>query len=161
MTQAEQREELVKQLTWALNGRQAHISFEEAVKDIPFQYCGKRLPELPYSIWQLVEHIRIAQKDILEFSRDEHYQSPAWPDEYWPSDPEPEDEKQWQNALEEIKKDREAFIDLLKDPANDLYAPFPYGDGQNLLREAMLIFDHNAYHTGQIILLRRALGIYE
>lgn len=152
--------ELIELLVRALEGRQAHIDFETAVAGIPLEYCGKSVEDLPYTIWQLVEHIRIAQKDILEFSIHSDYQAPSWPDDYWPKEPGPKDATHWNHTLKEIKADRAAFISLLKDSDSDLYKPFPHGDGQNLLREALVIVDHNSYHTGQIIILRRLLGIY-
>ncbi len=152
--------ELIKLLSKALEGRQAHIDFEAAVEGIPLEYCGRKVENLPYTIWQLVEHIRIAQKDILEFSINPEYQAPSWPEDYWPEQQEPADSAQWENALKEIKADRKAFISLLEDPESDLYKPFPQGSGQNLLREALLILDHNSYHTGQIIVMRRLSGIY-
>jgi hypothetical protein len=149
----------VKALIDLLNGGYAHASFENAVSDIPAKMRGITPEGLPYSLWQLVEHIRIAQWDILEFSRNEKYESPVWPDEYWPEAISPS-EAVWKDSLSRIKKDKKEFIALLQDPARDLYAPFPYGDGQNLIREAMLIADHTSYHTGEIIVLRRVLGIW-
>lgn len=151
---------LIKLLTGLLEGENAHITFDKAVKDIPSKYYGIVPEGLPYSLWQLVEHIRIAQYDILEFSRNPDYQSPSWPDGYWPESAEPPENTSWEDSLVKYRKDRAAFISLLKNPEVDLYKPFPHGNGQNLVREAMLIADHTAYHTGQIIIIRRMLGIY-
>lgn len=150
-----------KQLIALLTGSNAHQSFDEAVKDLPAELRGIKPDKLPYSIWQLVDHIRIAQWDILAFSRDATHESPPWPSGYWTEDLAPADESAWQQALEQIRQDRDAFIALLTDPNHDLYAPFEHGDGQNLLREAMLIADHNAYHVGEIIIIRRLLDAWK
>ncbi|MEO5996413.1 MAG: DinB family protein [Chitinophagaceae bacterium] len=149
---------LKHQLVEVITKGNAHASFEEVVEDIPLKDLGAKLGNLPYSIWQLVEHIRITQKDILEFSRNPQHVSPEWPDEYWPEKPGPANEQEWLQSLEQIKKDRKAFIDLLNDPAADLYTQYAHGEGQNLLREALLIADHTSYHMGEIIVLRRLLN---
>jgi uncharacterized damage-inducible protein DinB len=153
--------ELVKTLEQFLTGGHAHATFDDAVKQLPAELRGVVPEGMPYSIWQLVEHIRITQWDILEFSRDANHQSPSWPDEYWPKETEPANEAAWKKCLAQIKSDLKEFIDLLKDPKADLYAPFPHGDGQHLLREALLIADHTSYHTGEIIVLRRLLGAWK
>ncbi len=150
-------EVVVEQLIALITQGNAHATFEESVANIPFNILGIQPNNLPYSLWQLVEHIRITQKDILEFSRNAEHNSPKWPDEYWPSELAPSSEDAWQKALEQIQSDRIEFIQLLTAENSDLYVPFPYGDGQNLLREALLIADHTSYHTGQIILIRRLL----
>ncbi len=155
------RHDLVKLLSGFLRKADAHITFEEAVKDIPSGYFGRKADGLPYSLWQEVEHIRITQKDILEFCRDAHYQSPPWPEGYWPSEPAPLQDTAWKESIEGIMNDRKEFIRLLEDPAGDLFKPFPHGSGQNLVREAMLIVDHTSYHVGQIMIIRRLLGIYK
>lgn len=153
--------ELVKTLEQLLAGGQAHATFDDAVKHLPANLRSVVPEGMPYSIWQLVEHIRITQWDILEFSRDPKHQSPSWPEGYWPEEAGPADEAAWKKSLEQIKSDLKAFIGLLKDPDADLYAPFPHGDGQHLLREALLIADHTSYHTGEIIVLRRLLGAWK
>ena len=145
------------QLTELLTKAHAHATLDEAVENISIEDVGKRPNNLPYSIWQLVEHIRIAQWDILEFSRDPNHKSPSWPDGYWPKEDAPADKTAWDKALQQIKNDCNEFIALLNAPDSDLYTPFPHGTGQTLLREAMLIADHNSYHTGQIIIIRRLL----
>lgn len=152
--------ELVKTLEQLLAGGQAHATFDDAVKHLPAKLRGVVPEGMPYSIWQLVEHIRITQWDILEFSRDPKHQSPSWPEGYWPKETAPADEAAWKKCLAQIKSDLNEFIELLKDPDVDLYAPFPHGDGQHLLREALLIADHTSYHTGEIIVLRRLLGAW-
>ncbi|GAB3510749.1 DinB family protein [Spirosoma knui] len=151
------REQLIQFLT----GSNAHQSLDGALNDLPASLRGVKPDKLPYSIWQLVDHIRIAQWDILEFSRDANHQSPPWPEGYWSREAAPADEAAWEQALQQIKQDRGAFIALLNDPERDLYIPFAHGDGQNLLREALLIGDHTAYHVGEIILIRRLLGAWK
>lgn len=161
LTKEEQRSATVDTLIQLLTKGNAHVTFEEAVHDLPAHLRGVQPEGLPYSIWQLVEHIRISQWDILEFSRDAAHVSPAWPDEYWPKENTPATKHDWEHSLEQIKKDLHAFVALIKEPAADLYTPFPHGDGQHLFREALLIADHTAYHTGQIILIRRLLGAWK
>jgi len=151
-------EALISSLINLLDKENAHISLEKALKDIPFDLLGKKPNGLPYSIWQLTEHIRISQFDILEFSRNPEYQSPEWPEGYWPSETKPKSEDEWEKCVEQIKKDRNSFIELLKTNAETLYEPFKHGDGQSLLREALVLADHNSYHTGEIIVLRRLLN---
>lgn len=150
-----------KQLIDLLTGSQAHQSFDEAINDLPAELRGVKLDKLPYSIWQLVDHIRIAQWDILEFSRDATHQSPPWPEGYWSTDVAPPDAAAWEQALQQIRQDRAAFIALLNDPQRSLYEPFAHGTGQNLLREALLIADHNAYHVGEIIIIRRLMNAWK
>ncbi|GAB4052880.1 DinB family protein [Spirosoma litoris] len=150
-----------KQLISFLTGSNAHQSFDNAVKGLPVELRGVKPDNLPYSIWQIVDHIRIAQWDILEFSRDPDHQSPPWPDGYWTKEIAPPNENAWQQALDQIRADLTAFIELLNDSQRDLYAPFAHGDGQNLLREALLIGDHTAYHVGEIIIIRRLLGAWK
>ncbi|WP_407430619.1 DinB family protein [Arcticibacter sp.] len=152
-------EDLIAELRTLLNGGGAHVSFKEATSGIPFKMLGEAPHGLPYSIWQLVEHIRIAQWDMLEFSRDAGHTSPEWPKGYWPSESAPSDEPAWLRTLEKIGDDLEAFMTLLE--TEDLYKPFPYGNGQNILREALQIADHNAYHIAEIVMIRRLLGIWK
>jgi hypothetical protein len=153
--------ELVKTLEQFLTEGHAHATFDDAVKQLPAKLRGVVPEGMPYSIWQLVEHIRITQWDILEFSRNAKHQSPSWPDEYWPKETAPDSDAAWKKCLAQIKSDLKEFIGLLKAPKTDLYAPFPHGDGQHLLREALLIADHTSYHTGEIIVLRRLLGAWK
>jgi hypothetical protein len=147
-----------KLLTELIIKGNAHASLEEVVADLPIEDVGNKPGDLPYSIWKLVEHIRITQWDILEFSRNPEHTSPNWPDGYWPSTDAPSNEKEWERSLLQIKKERDEFIRLLSDPAADLYHPFAHGEGQNLFREAILIADHTSYHLGQIIVIRRLLN---
>lgn len=151
-------QEIIKQLIELLTKGNAHATFNDAIKNIPFEDLGKKPNELPYSIWQITEHIRIAQKDILEFSTNKNYKELNWPDDYWPKEAAPKNEAAWKKCIDEIQKDLDEFVKLLKDKNVDLYTPFEHGSGQNLLREALLIADHTSYHTGEIIVIRRLLG---
>jgi uncharacterized damage-inducible protein DinB len=152
---------LIKNLKELLIGGHAHATFEQAVKELPAELRGQVPEGMPYSIWQLVEHIRIAQLDILEFSRNADYRSPKWPEGYWPKEHAPKNAAAWEESIGQIASDRKAFIGLLEAPDADLFTPFPHGSGQNLLREAMLIADHTSYHTGEIIVLRRLMGAWK
>lgn len=161
MTERSLRVALLKQLTSLLDGGQAHVSFEDAVSDLPFEKQGIVPTGLPYSAWQLLEHLRLAQHDILSFSDNaaDTYKPMNWPGDYWPKEPAPPDEGAWQHAIDQIHTDRDRFESLLQ--TGDLTKPFPWGQGQTLLREAFLIADHNAYHVGEIIAVRRLLGAWK
>lgn len=149
---------LRQQLVELLKGGNAHAGFHDAIKDFPAELRGKRPKGSPHSPWEELEHMRIAQWDILEFSRSAEHKSPKWPEEYWPKSPEPPDEKAWDRSVHEFCTDLESFCALIGNEATDLYAKIPHGDGQTVLREALLAADHNAYHLGQLVLLRRILG---
>jgi hypothetical protein len=149
---------LRKQLVENLSSTNAHAGFAQSVKDFPVEFRGKRPAGSPHSPWEVLEHMRIAQSDILEFSRDSNHKSPAWPEGYWPSQPEPPDEKAWDRCVDQFRRDNDALCKLVEDESSDLFAVFPHGDGQTLLREALLTADHNAYHLGQLVLLRRMMG---
>jgi hypothetical protein len=155
-------EELRKQLIALLRGGQAHATFDEAIKDFPAEHRGTVPTGLPYSAWQLLEHLRMAQRDILDFSAPPTggYQPMAWPDDYWPKSPAPSSPHAWEASINAIHKDLEAFESLIAKPTADLYKPFRWGEGQNLLREALLIADHNSYHIGQLVLIRRMVGAW-
>ncbi len=146
------------ELSKLLKGGNAHVSFQVAIKDLKKENRSKKAENLPYTIWQLVDHIRIAQSDILQFSTNSRYKSPKWPEGYWPKSDGPKHEEEWSAALQQIADDRRTFINLVEDEDQDLFFPFPHGEDQNLFNEALLIADHAAYHTGQIIVLRRLLG---
>ncbi|WP_293307404.1 DinB family protein [Pedobacter sp. UBA5917] len=150
---------LITELKKLLNGGGAHVGLKDAVANLPFELLGEKPYGLPYSIWQLVEHIKIAQWDMLEFSKDGAHQSPKWPDEYWPKELAPKDKEAWNNTLKQIDADLNEFIALLD--SADLYTQIPHGDGQNILREALQIADHNAYHTAEIVVIRRLLGAWK
>jgi uncharacterized damage-inducible protein DinB len=147
-----------KHLIDLITGGNAHATLDDALDNLPAGLRGIVPDGLPYSIWQLVAHIKIAQWDILEFCKDQKHKSPKWPDEYWLKDATPKDDADWDKTIKQIKSDAESFIALLNDPKSNLYEALPHGDGQTLLREALLIADHNSYHTGEIIMIRRLLG---
>jgi hypothetical protein len=140
-----------------LRGGGAHIKFEEALKDFPVGLVNARAAGVPYTPWQLLEHMRIAQWDILEFSRSAAHVSPEWPDGYWPDKNKSAGEDDWRRSVESFQADLRALESLVEDEASDLYARIPHGTGQTLLREALLVADHNAYHLGALVTLRRAL----
>ena len=150
---------LREQLIYSLNGKGAHMSFDQALKGFPVGMVGKSVPPLAHTVWQLVFHLWIAQWDILEFSRDPGHESPEWPDGYWPAHASPETPVEWDETVAKFRSDLSALIELVRDQKNDLLAPFPHGQGQTLLREALLVIDHNSYHVGQIVDLRRLLSI--
>ncbi|MDN3588787.1 DinB family protein [Pedobacter aquatilis] len=154
----ESRDLLIAELKKLLDGGTAHAGLKDAVADIPFELLGQKPHGLPYSIWQLTDHIRIAQWDMLEFSKDGNHVSPKWPDEYWAKDAAPRSQAEWDDCLKQIRHDLEAFIELLE--SKDLFERIPHGSGQTILREALQIADHNAYHTAEIVVIRRLLGIW-
>ena len=143
-----------------LQGGNAHATFKDAIEDFPAELRGKRPKGAPHSPWEVLEHMRIAQWDILEFSRNPKHESPKFPDGYWPKSPEPPDGKAWDRSVHGFCQDLQSLCALVKDESTDLYARIPQGDGQTLLREALLTADHNAYHLGQLVLLRRTLGAW-
>jgi len=152
-----------KELLKVFDGAQAHATFEDATKDFPVALRGVVPAGLPYSAWQIVEHIRFAQRDILDFSRngDGSYQAKQWPDDYWTKSPEPPSEAAWDEAVRAVTADREAFEELLRSSDDEgLTQSFPWGEGQTLLREALLVMNHAAYHVGELIVLRRLLGAW-
>jgi DinB family protein len=157
-TQNSENDLLISNLTDLLIKGNAHATLDDALKNIPYELLSKTAPGLPYNIWQLSQHIRIAQWDILEFSRNPKHKSPQWPQGYWPSEKIPPSQNAWEKCVNEIKNDRNSFIDLIKSPRESLYARIPSGDGQTLLREALVLADHNSYHTAEIIVLRRLLN---
>ncbi len=138
----------------------AHADFDSAVKDFPAALRGRRVPGVPYTAWRLLEHMRIAQWDILEFSRNPKHVSPSFPEGYWPAGDAPPGEPAWERSIQLFRADLAAMRALVKDPKSDLFTPFVHGDGQTLLGEALLVADHNAYHIGQLVLLRRVLGAW-
>ncbi|WP_263365198.1 DinB family protein [Edaphobacter bradus] len=154
--------ELRKQLLALLRGGQAHATLEEVIRDFPEQHRGTVPANLPYSAWQILEHLRITLRDILDFSAPPTggYHPIEWPDGYWPKSPEPPSPHAWDATIATIRKDLETFEALITRTEADLYKPFRWGDGQNLLREAMLIADHNAYHLGELVVIRRLLGVW-
>jgi len=151
----DQQKALREHVLELLEGKSAHVGLESSLKKFPIKEINTQPGNSPHTAWQLLEHIRIAQWDILEFSRNSKHVSPDWPDGYWPKDE--GTETGWQKSVKQVLNDLQALRDLVSDEANDLYKIFPWGDGQTLLREALLVADHNAYHLGQIVLLRKML----
>lgn len=143
-----------------LNGKGAHASFDDAVQSLPEVLFGKKPEGLPHSPWMLLEHLRIGQWDILEFSRNPKYKSSKWPDDYWPKETAPPSKAAWNKSVQEFRRDLKAIQDLVADSKTDLYARIPWGDGQTVLREALLVADHNAYHIAQLVDVRRLLGAW-
>ena len=150
---------LISELQKLLKGGTAHVGLKDALADLPFDLVGERPHNLPYSIWQLIEHVRIVQWDMLEFCKDANHKSPKWPDEYWPKEAAPADRQSWAHTLKQVDDDLNAFIALLTE--RDLYEKFTYGDGQSVLMEALQMADHNAYHVAEIVVIRRLLGAWK
>jgi hypothetical protein len=139
----------------------AHVGFDKAVNGIPVALRGKRPSRLPYSPWQLIEHMRITQHDILDFCRNPNYQQETWPEAYWPSSAAPPSARSWTESIRQYRADRQALQDLAADPTIDLAAKIPHGSGQTYLREIILAADHTAYHVGELLVVRRLLGIWK
>ena len=148
---------LREHLLYVLRGGGAHIDFESTVKDFPVDAVNQKVEHLPYTAWAVLEHMRIAQWDILEFSRNAEHVSPKWPEGYWPSETEAADAEAWTRSVEQFRSDLKEMESLVEDPATDLFARIPHGDGQTILREALLVADHNAYHLGVLVTMKRLL----
>ncbi|MFY9741857.1 MAG: DinB family protein [Candidatus Sulfotelmatobacter sp.] len=144
-----------------LSGGGAHAKFGDVVNGIPENLRGVKPDGLPHSAWMLLEHLRLAQWDILEFSRNPKHESPKWPEGYWPASEAPATPAAWNKSIQQFRKDAEAMQELIENPKTDLYTRIPWGDGQTILREALLIADHNAYHLGQLVDVRRVLGAWK
>jgi hypothetical protein len=151
---------LRQQLTTLLSWEDAHVSFERAVEGIAPRHRGERPANVPYSAWEILEHLRITQRDILEFCRNPQYEEMTWPDDYWPTSPTPPTESAWDDSIRQYRDDRKALQELAVDSRVDLFAKIPHGDGQTYLRELVLVADHGAYHVGELVVLRRILGIW-
>jgi hypothetical protein len=152
-----EKEPLRSQLVTAMSGRESHIDFDSAVRDFPPEARGVKPPGAPHTPWQLLEHLRIAQHDILEFSRDAKHKSPKWPEGYWPKTEAPPDDKAWDASVASFQNDAREFGKLVEDVQQDLFKPFEHGDGQTLLREALLVATHNSYHLGQLVFLKKSV----
>ncbi len=146
-------------LLYLLKGGGAHITFDDAMGDWTVQLAGVKVANFSHTAWMLLEHMRLAQRDILDFSRNSKYVSAAWPEGYWPKSEAPPDVKAWTASMAAFKKDLRTMERLVTDRKIDLYARIPWGDGQTILREALLLADHNAYHLGQLVMLRKSIGI--
>lgn len=151
---------LREQLVEILRGGHAHATYEDVVANLPADLRGRRPNGAPYSPWMILEHIRIAFWDILEYSRNPSHVSPEFPSEYWPTDPLPPNPNAWTDSVARYARDREAFERLVRDPASDLFTPFPHGTGQNLVREVLVAATHTSYHLGELVVLRRLLGAW-
>jgi len=151
------REQLRKLLDW----QDAHVGFDRAVDGIPPDLRGQKPAGAPYSPWQLLEHLRLAQYDILDFCRNPQYQEMKWPDDYWPASAAPASAADWDASVKQFREDRKAFQDLAADPKIDLFAKIPHGQGQTYLREILLEADHAAYHIGELVVVRRLLGAWK
>jgi hypothetical protein len=147
-------------LLYLLRGGGAHLSFDDAIAGLPPALRGVKPPGVPHTAWRLLEHMRIAQWDILEFSRNPKHVSPEFDVGYWPQSDAPPTAEAWERSVAAFRADLTAMQDLVADPATDLFAPIPHGEGQTILREALLVADHNAYHLGQLVLLRRVVGAW-
>jgi hypothetical protein len=151
---------LREHLLYLLRGGGAHLDFDSAIADLPVALRGAKPPGVPHTPWRLLEHMRIAQWDILEFSRNPRHVSPKFPEGYWPQGDAPPDDGAWDKSVADFRSDLQAMCDLVADPATDLLTPLAHGQGQTILREALLVADHNAYHLGQLVVVRRALGAW-
>ncbi len=152
---------LRKQLVALLKGGEAHAKFEDVISDVPAKLRGTKPDVFPHSSWMLLEHLRIAQWDILEFCRNAKHKSPKWPDEYWPKTEAPPSPAAWDKSVTTFKQDAQAMQDLIAGSSTDLFKKIPWGDGQTILREALLLADHNAYHVAQLVDVRRLLGAWK
>ena len=148
-----------EQLLSLLKGGNAHLGFDQVVDKFPMAHANSRVPNVPYSPWHLLEHLRIAQWDILEFIRNPDHVSPDWPKGYWPAPGANADANQWRKTLRQFRADLKALQDLVADPKTNLYAPLSHAKNYTILRELLLVADHNAYHLGQLVLLRKTLDI--
>jgi DinB superfamily len=147
-------------LLYLLSDGGAHAKFDDVVASFPANLRSRKPAGLPHSPWMLLEHMRIAQWDILEFSRNPKHVSPGFPEGYWPKTPVPPDDAAWDRTVKAFQDDLQEMIKLVKNPKTDLFAKLPHGDGQTVLREALILADHNAYHLGQLVDVRRALGAW-
>jgi len=144
-----------------LESSEAHTDFETAFKKLPIELQGKKPEGADHSPWELLEHMRIAQWDILEFTRNPKHRSPEFPKGYWPKKPHPPDEAAWGGTVTAFEADLKAMVEVVANPSHDLFAEIPHGDGQTILREALVLADHNSYHLGQLVQLRKQLGVWE
>ena len=151
------RDQIRRLLDWD----DAHAGFDKAIAGIPAEFQARQPEGVPYSPWQLLEHLRLAQRDILEFCRNPKYQELQWPEDYWPPSPAPPSPAAWDESIRQFRQDRQALQKLATDPQMDLGARIPHGQGQTYLRELVLAADHAAYHVGQLVIVRRLLGIWK
>ena len=154
-------EDLRNHLVDLLKSKDAHVDFETTIANFPIDEINTRIPNIPYTPYQVVEHMRLAQWDILEFSRNPNYIPLKFPEGYWPGKEFTANENDWNKSLEAFREDLQQLIDLVEDESTDLFTPIPHGSGQTILREILLTADHNAYHLGQLVLMRRSLGVWK
>ncbi len=155
MAQDQTDESIRKHVLYLLRGGGAHLSFDDFVSSFPPDLCSRQIEGLPYTPWQVLEHMRLAQWDILEFSRDPDHISPEFPKGYWPKPDDLGNPTLWKETIDQFRHDLQEMEALVEDPATDLHAKIPHGDGQTILREALLIADHNAYHLGVLAVMAR------
>ncbi len=155
-----QDETVRKQLLSLLRGGNAHMGLDQAVADFPAEQINRRPPNVPYTPWHLLEHIRITQWDILEFIRNPEHESPPWPEGYWPDRDQKADASQWAETIRQFREDLQALQEIVADAATDLYAPMPQGEKYNVLREILTVADHTAYHIGEFGILRQVMGTW-
>jgi len=155
-----QYQSLREHVLYLLKGGGAHVKFDEVIAGIPPKLRGRKPAGLPHSPWMLLEHMRIAQQDILGFSRNPKHVSPEWPSGHWPRSEAPPSATAWSHSIASFRKDLKAMESLVANPKTDLFGRIPWGDGQTILREALLVADHNAYHLGQLVDVRRLLGVW-
>jgi DinB superfamily len=160
MMKKESNRALRQHLIYLLTDGGAHAKFDDAIAVIPAKLRGQKPAGMPHSPWMLLEHMRIAQWDILEFSRNPEYKSPTWPEGYWPPTEDPPNAAAWNESVKNFRKDLKSMENLIADTNTDLFAKIPWGDDQTILREALLVADHNAYHLGQLVDVRRLLGAW-
>ncbi len=156
----DEKQALRDHLASLLEGGSAHRNIEYVLRGVPFEVSGTRPTDPLFSLWELLEHLRICQWDILEFSRNPGHESPDWPTGYWPDEAAPPSEGSWERSLTTFISELAELVELVRDPESDLFTPFSWGEGQTLLREALLVADHNAYHLGQVVTVRRLLDAW-
>jgi hypothetical protein len=155
------QQSLRKHLLELLEGGSAHAKFDDVIKNLPAKLRGRKPAKFPHSAWMLLEHMRLAQWDILEFSRNPKHVSPKWPEGYWPKTEGPPNAAAWSKSIQQFRRDLKAMQKLVANAKADLFAPIPWGEGQTVLREVLLLADHNAYHLGQLLDVRRMLGVWK
>ena len=158
--QATNDKSLREHLIYLLEGGGAHAKFDDVIKGLPSELRGVKPDKFPHSAWMLVEHLRLGQWDILEFSRNNKYVAPEWPKDYWPQTEAPSSDAEWNQSINQFRRDLIAMQQLVSNPKTNLFARIRWGDGQTILREALLLADHNAYHLGQLLDVRRLLGAW-
>ena len=154
-------DELIRNhLVWLLQGGDAHMTFMETISGFPLDRRGELFPNGSYSAWALLEHLRITQWDILDFITNSDYKNLQWPKEYWPAQDKQATTEDWHTTIAKFEKDMKALVSIVEDPTTDLYSPIAHGSGQTILREVLLVADHNAYHIGELAIMRQVMGTW-